>query len=74
MIMGDVKPQTFIHEKALVETDNIGEGTRIWAFAHVQKNVRIGANCNIGDHAFIENGVTIGNNCLLYTSPSPRDS
>jgi len=61
--MGHAKP--FIHEKALVETEKIGEGTRIWAFAHVQKNVIIGANCNVGDHAFIENGVTIGNNVTI---------
>ena len=25
----------FVHERALVETDDIGPGTRIWAFAHV---------------------------------------
>ncbi len=55
----------FIHEKALCETDAIGEGTRIWAFAHVLKNVRIGSHCNIGDHAFIESGVTIGNNVTI---------
>jgi len=55
----------FIHEKALVETDAIGEGTRVWAFAHVLKDVRIGAHCNIGDHAFIESGVTIGNNVTI---------
>src|SRR6478735_8735216 len=55
----------FIHEKALVETDAIGEGTRIWAFAHVLKDVRIGADCNIGDHAFIESGVTIGDRVTI---------
>jgi hypothetical protein len=25
----------FAHPKALVETDQIGAGTKIWAFAHV---------------------------------------
>ena len=57
--------EPFIHSNALVETDTIGEGTRIWAFAHVQREVIIGANCNIGDHAFIEQGVTIGNNVTI---------
>jgi UDP-2-acetamido-3-amino-2,3-dideoxy-glucuronate N-acetyltransferase len=62
----------FIHENALVETDQIGEGTRIWAFAHVMTDVVIGSECNIGDHAFIEtgaiigNGVTIKNNALIW--------
>ena len=50
----------YIHEKALVETDTIGDGTRIWAFAHVMADVVIGKECNIGDHAFIESGVRIG--------------
>ena len=32
----------FIHEHALVETDSIGPGTRIWAFAHVMPGAVIG--------------------------------
>ena len=60
-----MKEAPFIHERALVETDAIGEGTRIWAFAHVLKNVHIGSHCNIGDHAFIESGVSIGNNVTI---------
>ncbi|MFQ5743015.1 MAG: acyltransferase [Acidobacteriota bacterium] len=50
----------FQHPSALVETDEIGEGTRIWAFAHVMAGAQVGSGCNIGDHVFIENGVTIG--------------
>ena len=57
--------QPFIHPNALVETQQIGEGTRIWAFAHVLKGVQIGANCNIGDHCFIESGVRIGDNVTI---------
>ena len=62
----------FCHPAALVETDAIGEGTKIWAFAHVMAEARIGSDCNIGDHAFIENGafvgngVTIKNNVLIW--------
>jgi acetyltransferase-like isoleucine patch superfamily enzyme len=50
----------FIHPTAIVETTDIGEGTRIWAFTHVMRGVSIGANCNIGEQCFIESGVTIG--------------
>jgi hypothetical protein len=32
---------TFIHPNALVETDQIGAGTRVWAFAHVMAGERI---------------------------------
>jgi hypothetical protein len=30
----------FIHDKALVESDDIGSGTRIWAFARVMAGDR----------------------------------
>ncbi len=53
------------HPTALVESDEIGEGTRIWAFAHIMRGARIGLNCNIGDHVFIEEGVTIGDNVTV---------
>jgi acetyltransferase-like isoleucine patch superfamily enzyme len=49
----------------LVETDAIGTGTKIWAFAHVMPGVKIGTDCNIGDHAFIETGATIGNGVTI---------
>lgn len=51
----------FKHPQALVESENIGDGTRIWAFAHVLPKARIGADCNICDHTFIENDVVVGN-------------
>jgi acetyltransferase-like isoleucine patch superfamily enzyme len=55
----------FAHPQALVETEEIGPGTRIWAFVHVLPGVRIGADCNICDHAFIETGVVLGNNVTV---------
>ncbi|MAT41899.1 MAG: N-acetyltransferase [Anaerolineaceae bacterium] len=51
----------FIHQTAIVESDQIGENTNVWAYAHIMKDVQIGKNCNIGDHCFIENGVVVGN-------------
>jgi len=57
--------QYFAHPQALVETEEIGPGTRIWAFAHVLPGARIGAECNICDHAFIETGVVLGNNVTV---------
>lgn len=60
----------FVHERALCETDDVGPGTRIWAFAHVMKNAKVGAGCNVCDHAFIEGGAVVGDrvtikNCVL---------
>jgi len=51
----------FIHKKAICESPNIGENTKIWAFAHILQNAVIGSDCNICDGVFIENDVLIGN-------------
>lgn len=50
----------FIHPKALVETEAIGPGTRVWAHAHIMRGVTIGPQCNICDGVFIESGTVIG--------------
>lgn len=55
----------FKHDKALVETENVGQDTKIWAFAHILPGAQIGVNCNICDHTFIENDVVIGNNVTI---------
>jgi acetyltransferase-like isoleucine patch superfamily enzyme len=55
----------FIHERALVETEAIGHGTRIWAFAHVMAGARIGSECNICDHTYIEGDVVVGDRVTL---------
>jgi UDP-2-acetamido-3-amino-2,3-dideoxy-glucuronate N-acetyltransferase len=60
----------YIHQKALVETDHIGSGTRIWAFAHVLKGAEIGIDCNIGDHCYIEGGAKIGNEVVIKNGVS----
>ena len=50
----------FQHETALVESPHVGEGTRIWAYAHVLPGARIGRDCNLCDHTFLENDVILG--------------
>jgi acetyltransferase-like isoleucine patch superfamily enzyme len=56
---------TFVHPASIVETSRIGDGTRIWAYTHVMRDVSIGTNCNIGEHCFIEAGATVGNNVTI---------
>ena len=55
----------FIHPKAIVESQDIQQGTRIWAFAHVLEGAGIGKNCNICDHTFVEADVTVGDNVTV---------
>ncbi|MEO8097514.1 MAG: WxcM-like domain-containing protein [Acidobacteriota bacterium] len=55
----------FKHETALVESEHIGAGTRIWAFAHILAGARIGSSCNICDHTFLENDVIVGDRVTI---------
>ena len=57
--------QTFIHPQAIVESSQVGPGTRIWAFAHILPGAVIGRDCNICDQTFIENQVTLGDRVTL---------
>jgi UDP-2-acetamido-3-amino-2,3-dideoxy-glucuronate N-acetyltransferase len=50
----------FVHDKALCESELVGNGTRIWAFAHVLPKAQLGTDCNICDGVFVENDVIVG--------------
>jgi len=54
-----------IHPLSDVQSQAIGEGTRIWQFSVVLAGAKIGANCNICAQVFIENDVVIGNNVTI---------
>ena len=53
------------HPTSLVESDQIGEGTNVWAYAHVMKGAVVGRHCNIGDHAFVESGAVVGDEVTI---------
>jgi len=55
----------FQHPAAIVESKVIGEGTRVWAFAHILPGAKVGANCNICDHTFLENDVVVGDRVTI---------
>lgn len=50
----------FVHPLADVQSENIGEDTKIWQFSVVLKGAIIGKSCNINCHTFIENHVELG--------------
>ena len=47
----------FVHETAICESENIGAGTKVWAFAHILPGAEIGSDCNISNYVFIEIGL-----------------
>lgn len=70
---------TFIHPTAIVETQDIGDGTKIWAFSHISRGAKIGKNCMIGEGVHVGTGVVIGDGCriqnhsLLYEGVTLED-
>ena len=55
----------FVHPQGLCETSTVGEGSRVWAFAHVLPGAMIGRDANICDHVFIENDVLVGDRVTI---------
>ncbi|MGD9107948.1 MAG: acyltransferase [Gammaproteobacteria bacterium] len=64
-----------IHKTAIVdEGAQIGENTRIWHWAHVCNQAKIGKGCSLGQNVFIGNKVMIGNNVKIQNNVSVYDS
>ena len=52
----------FVHPNAVVDDNvQIGAGTKVWHFSHVQTGSKIGKKCVMGQNVNIANNVTIGN-------------
>ncbi len=67
----DSNKNYFVHESSYVdEPAEIGEGTKIWHFSHVQKGAKIGRNCVFGQNVNVGNNVTIGNFCKIQNNVS----
>lgn len=50
----------FVHESSYIDAQvEIGSGTKIWYFSHIQSGAVIGKNCIIGQNVNISNGVHI---------------
>lgn len=61
----------FIHESSYIDDDvEIGEGTRIWHFCHIQSGACIGSNCSLGQNVNVGNNVSIGNDCKIQNNVS----
>lgn len=70
----------FKHESAYIDDNvEIGDGTKIWHFSHVQSGAKIGKNCilgqnvNVGSNVVIGNFVKIQNNVSVYEGVTLED-
>ena len=71
----------FVHESSYIDDDvEIGDGTKIWFFCHVQKGARIGKKCSLGQNVNVSNNVIIGdgvkiqNNVAVYEGVELEDN
>lgn len=61
----------FVHESSYIDDNvEIGEGTKIWHFCHVQTGARIGKRCSLGQNVNISNNVIIGNDVKIQNNVS----
>lgn len=61
----------FVHESSYIDANvEIGEGTKIWHFSHVQSGASIGKNCVLGQNVNVGNNVVIGNYVKIQNSVS----
>jgi len=64
-----------IHPSAIVDQGaEIGDGSRVWHFAHICGGARIGQGCSFGQNVFVGNDVTIGNNVKVQNNVSIYDA
>lgn len=60
-----------VNEFAVVDDNvEIGEGTKIWHFSHVQSGAKIGKNCVLGQNVNVANNVVIGNYVKIQNNVS----
>lgn len=68
-----------VHPAALLETDSVGEGTRVGAFAHVEagaalgRRVTVGSGARLGGGVRTEDDVAIGPNAVFATDDAAGD-
>jgi UDP-2-acetamido-3-amino-2,3-dideoxy-glucuronate N-acetyltransferase len=65
----------WVHESAVVDAGaQLGEGTKVWHFAHVCAGARIGEGCSLGQGVFVGNDVQIGRGVKIQNHVSVYDA
>ena len=60
-----------MHESSYIDEDvQIGKGSKIWHFSHIQTGARIGEECIFGQNVNVGNNVVVGNYCKIQNNVS----
>ena len=61
----------FIHDTSILDKNvEIGTGTKIWHFSHIQSGAIIGKNCSLGQNVNVANNVKIGHHVKIQNNVS----
>jgi acetyltransferase-like isoleucine patch superfamily enzyme len=69
----EMSMNVYYHPSADVQTEKVGEGTRVWQNAVVLAGAQIGRDCNLCANTFVENDVIVGDNVTLKCGVSLWD-
>ena len=61
----------FKHSSSYIDDNvEVGEGTKIWHFSHIQKGAKIGKSCILGQNVNVGGNVVIGDFCKIQNNVS----
>ena len=64
-----------IHPSAIVDAGaQLGDGCRVWHFAHISAGARIGRSCSFGQNVYVGNDVVIGDHVKIQNNVSVYDA
>lgn len=64
------KRDYFVHDTAIVDDGaELGEGTKVWHFSHIQPGAKIGKHCSFGQNVNVAKA-TIGDHCKVQNNVS----
>lgn len=67
--------EVVVHPTAIVDDGaQLGEGTRVWHWAHICSGARIGEGVSLGQNVFVGNKVVIGDKCKIQNNVSVYDN
>jgi UDP-2-acetamido-3-amino-2,3-dideoxy-glucuronate N-acetyltransferase len=68
-------PGVSIHPSAIVDPGaQLGDGCRVWHFAHISAGARIGSHCSFGQGVYVGDDVHIGDRVKIQNNVSVYDA
>ncbi|MBC7726894.1 MAG: N-acetyltransferase [Microbacteriaceae bacterium] len=68
-------PGVTVHPSAIVDSGaQLGDGCRVWHFAHISAGARIGGHCSFGQGVYVGDDVLIGDRVKIQNNVSVYDA